>query len=157
MVVSTTKQVQPAPAPWTLKGTIYLFMIYISGKHAAILSSGKNFLYSPLEANSSFLDSKPVGGLGMVQVIRYSESPVGPYDELIIVPGNFEHPFAHEAASEKAKNLRVTRIYVSQEKTCWNGRMSEALESYHVFKVTDMDARLEYPKAYCSVSVRRAF
>ena len=117
-VSTTTEHIQREAAPWTLKGTIYSFMLYISGKDAAVLSSDKSFLYSPLEANSSFADNTPVGRLDMVQVIRYSESPVGPYDELIMVPGNFEHCSVHKAASEKAKNLRVTRIYVSQERTC---------------------------------------
>jgi hypothetical protein len=63
-----------------------------------------------------------VGGLGMIQVIRYTESPVGPYDELVIVPGGFEW---EDAKKIKKRNVRVTRIYVSQKETCWNGRKSE--------------------------------
>ena len=27
----------------------------------------------------------------MVQIIRHTESPVGPYDELVLVPGEFEY------------------------------------------------------------------
>lgn len=57
----------------------------------------------------------------MVQVIRYSETPVGPYDEMLMIPGKFEYP--DEKGGTRA-NLRITRIYVSQEKTCWNGRMN---------------------------------
>jgi len=67
----------------------------------------------------------------MVQVIRHHESPVGSYDELVMLPGNFEYEVEIEGKDgnnklEKKKNLRVTRIYVSQEKTCWNGRKSKS-------------------------------
>jgi hypothetical protein len=108
-------------------------MIYFSAKDAANLSSEKSFLYSHLEADSSFANNEPVGGLGMVQVIRYSESPVGPYDELVMIPGNFKDaPDAkstnRKSGSSKRRNLMVTRAYVSQEKTCWNGRTSKGLE-----------------------------
>jgi len=56
----------------------------------------------------------------MVQIIRHTESPVGPYDELVLIPGKFEYE-----SSGKKSNLKVSRIYVSQEKTCYNGRKSK--------------------------------
>jgi hypothetical protein len=57
---------------------------------------------------------------------QHSESPIGPYDELVVIPGKFEYSKSHggpngKSVSEKKSNLRVTRIYVSQEKTCWSG------------------------------------
>lgn len=115
--------------PWTLKGTIFTFMIYVSPKDAQVLSPDKAFLYSPLEASSSFAKDKLVGGLAMVQIIRYSESPVGPYDEFLMTPGAFEYDMEVERNGRmeivKKKNTRITKIYVSQRKTCWNGRTSE--------------------------------
>jgi len=66
-----------------------------------------------------------------VQVIRYPDSPVGAYDELLLVPGNVE--YEKELAGndgnktmQKGKNLRLTRIYVSRKETSWNGRKSES-------------------------------
>jgi len=56
----------------------------------------------------------------MVQIIRYTETPVGPYDEFVLVPGQFEY----EHGGKKG-NAKVSRAYVSQEKTCYNGRKSE--------------------------------
>jgi hypothetical protein len=56
----------------------------------------------------------------MVKIIRYIESPVGPYDELVLVPGEFEYEH-----SGKKSNLKVSRIYDSQEQTCYDGRESE--------------------------------
>ncbi|KAL2063180.1 hypothetical protein VTL71DRAFT_6252 [Oculimacula yallundae] len=116
-----------ALAPWTLKGTIYTFLYYISPSAASELQDKKSLLYSPLEANSSFSKGKLIGGLASVQIIRYTESPVGPYDELILIPGKFEYEVDVEDASgevkkEKKQNLRITKIFVSQETTCWNGR-----------------------------------
>jgi hypothetical protein len=111
-----------APPPWTLKATIYIFVFYISPSSAQSLPS---FTFSPLEAASTFAAGEAKGGIGMVQVIRNSESPVGPYDELLLVPGEFEYEVQQGGQMVKKKNLRVTRIWVSQKQTCWNGRTSE--------------------------------
>ncbi|KAL4724841.1 hypothetical protein ACLX1H_008288 [Fusarium chlamydosporum] len=72
------------PPPWTLKGDIYAFLFWTSRVQADNLP---DMTYSPLEADSSFAkDQKPLGGLSMMQIIRYTDSPVGPYDELILAP-----------------------------------------------------------------------
>lgn len=112
------------PPPWTLRGTIYTLLICTTSSSATSLSSHSSFLYSPLERSSSFsspANGKLIGGLGMIQIIRYTSSPVGPYDEMVVIPGKFEY----EKDGKKRRNLKVTRIYVSQESTCWNGRKSE--------------------------------
>jgi hypothetical protein len=82
MTLPTLENIREVPAPWILKGTIYYFMIKVSKKDAKLLSSDKSFLYAPLEANSTFADHELVGGTATVQVVRYSESPVGAYGEL---------------------------------------------------------------------------
>jgi hypothetical protein len=51
-----------------------------------------------------------------VQIVRYNNSPVGPYDELIYAPGAFHYP-----GGEKPR-LQITRIYVSSEASAYNGR-----------------------------------
>lgn len=62
------------------------------------------------------------GGLASVQILRYRSSPVGPYDELLIVPGKFSHTTNDNGVLVNKKNLRVSRIYVSQKESCYNGR-----------------------------------
>lgn len=126
-----------APAPWTLKATIYLFATYTSASQLPPLS------YSSLESNHPpfTASSKFVGGLGSVQLIRYTESPVGPYDELLIVPGFFEWG----DAGGRRKNARVSRIYVSQRDTCWNGRKSRFCFPFNSVAVVN-----PYSKAICS-------
>lgn len=128
---SSPDPISIAPAPWNnVKGTIYAFMTYSTLKATELLASNSDFLYSPLEAGSSFSSGKFVGGLALVQVIRYTQTPVGPYDELMIIPGRFEHQVDGEGKDGKIyrttkKNFKISRIYVSQEKTCWNGRKSK--------------------------------
>jgi hypothetical protein len=116
------KPIVPVQAPWKLKGTVYTVTFWSKAGELP------DFAYSPLELKSSFADPKVSGqhrgGTSQIQIIRYSESPVGPYDELIIIPGFFEYSIEEEGRSKVKQNARVTRIYVSQKYTCWNGRKS---------------------------------
>ncbi|KAJ7064948.1 hypothetical protein C8F01DRAFT_1128849 [Mycena amicta] len=103
--------IQLAPAPWKLKGRSWVFPLSALGKQASFppgwaaedqaetLSSGGDF----------------IGGLGLIQVVSYSESPVGPYDELIYVPGRWKY-------SNGTKAFRITQIYVSTKESTLNGR-----------------------------------
>ena len=131
MTPTPPETIPAVPPPWKLKGTIYSFMMYASRKDVDILTQKKTFLYSSLEAGSSFSDGAFLGGLAMVQIIRYTESPVGPYDELVMAPGQFQYEVENEIENgrkgiEKKSNLRITKIFVSQPQTCWNGRASES-------------------------------
>ncbi|OAA37886.1 hypothetical protein NOR_06963 [Metarhizium rileyi] len=115
------------PPPWHLTGDVYLFSWWAS-------STLPDHAYSPLEAQSSFAaptSGQPVGGLAMIQILRYKDSPVGPYDEMLVVPGSFDWPRdvgagAGAAAARRAgnPNPRISRIYVSQKHSCYNGRLN---------------------------------
>ena len=64
-----------APAPWTTKCDMYWLISYTSG---ALLED----VYAPLEASSkTFANPSEAGafhgGLAFVQIVRYSETPVG--------------------------------------------------------------------------------
>ncbi|KAI5459794.1 hypothetical protein BGZ63DRAFT_258049 [Mariannaea sp. PMI_226] len=114
------------PSPWTLRGDVYFFAWWAT--KASLKNGLPSHAYSPLESRSEYAAAStgtPVGGLSMVQILRYSESPVGPYDELIVVPGSFE--YVREDAQgrrRKKRDVRITRIYVSQKHTCYNGRLN---------------------------------
>ena len=74
-----TDNIKDAPAPWTLEGQVaYLF---IHGSRAVQDSFNEN----PDPVLSPFR-----GGLGGLMLVRYTDSPVGPYDELILVPGCYQ-------------------------------------------------------------------
>lgn len=121
-----------APPPWILKADVFSAAFWISASQA------ENFpfdiAYSPLELSSQFADlgiSRPVGGVGTIQIIRYKETPVGPYDELVIVPGKFE--WIKQGSNGEYKRgyaYKATRLYVSQKHTCFNGRASKLVVSY---------------------------
>ncbi|KAI9677714.1 MAG: hypothetical protein M1829_002486 [Trizodia sp. TS-e1964] len=105
-----------APAPWTCKCETYWLPFWSSSTLPADA-------YAPLEASSAAFSSPALagsfhGGLGMMQIVRYSDTPVGPYDELLLLPGAFSVP----GTSPEKKHNRVTRIYVSQKATTYNGR-----------------------------------
>lgn len=104
-----------APPPWSCKCT-YAFAFFQPA------SSGlpRDVAYSPLEASSAAFSAESEagtyrGGLCMAQIIRYSETPVGAYDEFALLPGYFDSPGG-------GKHTRITAIYVSQADTCYNGR-----------------------------------
>lgn len=119
---SSPEPITLSPAPWTLHGDVYgLFLlpglgIPLVGNHLPVKAFG------PLERKyPESIAGKFIGKLGMIQVIRYTDSPVGPYDEMLIIPGFFEF----EEEGKRREAVRVSRIYVSQKFTAWNGRKSE--------------------------------
>ena len=57
----------------------------------------------------------------MLYLLRYTETPVGPYDELAVMPGYFEYSKG-KGEGNKGKNMRITAIWVSQRDTCYNGK-----------------------------------
>ncbi|KAF8309726.1 hypothetical protein DL93DRAFT_2085247 [Clavulina sp. PMI_390] len=107
--------VEEALPPWTMPETeAWWLLTSLSGPGANDVPPGN---FDPLEELSS-QEAKGgnfVGGTGMVQIVRYKDSPAGPYDELIMCPGYFKNPKGPDS-------LRITRIYVSTLKSVWNGR-----------------------------------
>lgn len=90
-----------APAPWNLKG-IGIILIYKFSK-AWVENHG---------LLPEYLQGKFKGGLGYLMLVNYTESPVGPYKELLLIPGKF---------SPSGKQS-ISKIYVSSEASTFNGR-----------------------------------
>ncbi|KAL8673677.1 MAG: hypothetical protein Q9168_001892 [Polycauliona sp. 1 TL-2023] len=113
-MATVSKPIKVAPPPWTLRYEAYVGAFYVSAKSGL----PRDIAYEPLEASSAVTTEAGVwkGGMVMVQLLRYSSTPVGPYDEMILSPGNFEVPGGH------GSHPRITRIYVSQRDTTFNGR-----------------------------------
>lgn len=121
------------PPQWDLRGDIYTFSFWTSPKAA---SSLPEHAYSPLERVTSFADetySRPVGGLSMIQILSYRDSPIGPYDEMLVAPGSFDWERT-EADGRKTRgcNPKITRIYVSTPNSCFNGRTSKYNFTVHI-------------------------
>jgi Acetoacetate decarboxylase (ADC) len=102
-----SKHIQtPIPAPWTLRGEgiILLFRFKKSWVDQA--------------ANlPEYLQQKFRGGFGYVMLVDYQESPVGPYKELLFIPGKF--------GEEKLQS--ITTIFVDSEASTLNGRANWAI------------------------------
>ncbi|QRV78562.1 hypothetical protein RhiJN_06577 [Ceratobasidium sp. AG-Ba] len=102
------------------------------------------------------LQATYTGGLGTIQLIRYHTSPVGPYDELLYVPGNMSYK---TGPSSTISGLSVTRIYVSSTASVVNGTAAKlqvksfpSFSSYHLFafdgigNIPKQLARFEFTK-----------
>jgi hypothetical protein len=102
-----SKHIQtPIPAPWTLRGEgiILLFRFKKSWVDQA--------------ANlPEYLQQKFRGGFGYVMLVDYQESPVGPYKELLFIPGKF--------GEEKLQS--ITTIFVDSDASTLNGRANWAI------------------------------
>ena len=117
---STIKRV---PGPWKCK--IQCYVIAWTGGSKEPLPA---VAYSPLEAASSFAapeSGRRDGGFQNIQIVRYLESPVGAYDEILICPGAFRYPVLKDGKVQERRNLRITRIYVSTKDSAYNGRNGE--------------------------------
>lgn len=89
------------PAPWQLKGE-GIIMVYKFSKDWAEKSG-----HLP-----DHLKGKFAGGLGYLMLVNYEDSPVGPYHELLLIPGKFS----------PNKKQSITKIYVDSEHSTQNGR-----------------------------------
>ncbi|KAL7778273.1 hypothetical protein CFE70_004950 [Pyrenophora teres f. teres 0-1] len=100
---NSTAPIELAPAPWTLKGTVYTVTF------VPLSTRLPTKAYAPLERQyASAVEGKYIGILGQIQIIRYTDSPVGPYDELLIVPGFFKYNYTDASGKkEEKKNVRV--------------------------------------------------
>ncbi|TFV93583.1 hypothetical protein E4S40_15170 [Algoriphagus kandeliae] len=92
---------QKAPAPWDLKGE-GVILVY---KFPKIWVEEQGQL-------PEYLKGKFTGGLGYLMLVNYTQSPVGPYRELLLIPGKFK-PQGKQS---------ITRIFVDSEQSTQNGR-----------------------------------
>lgn len=122
--------IKKAPAPWKCTADVYAAYFFSSPKSKASAEID-TIAYSPLERESSFASpegSRFAGGVGSFMLVRYTDTPVGTYDELAIIPGAYTYQVQDKKGKwVEKKSPRITRIYVSQKDTLYNGRLSKAL------------------------------
>ncbi|RNI27903.1 hypothetical protein EFA69_17590 [Rufibacter immobilis] len=92
-----------APAPWQLtgEGVIWLYAIpeEFNRKHGFL---------------ADFQASAYVGRVGAVMYVNYHTSGVGPYQELLYIPGMFR--------LGRKLVFSISKTYVSTQSSVWNGR-----------------------------------
>jgi hypothetical protein len=91
-----------ACAPWKLTGSGYILLYRFT--KAFVAEHG--FL-------ADFQKEKFVSGWGAVMLVDYQNSPVGPYHELLFIPGLFSF--------NKKKVFSISKIYVSTQSSVVNG------------------------------------
>lgn len=96
------------PAPWHLYGKGYIMVFRFS----------REFVQT-----NSFLAKEWMpwfkGGFGSVMLVDYQHSEVGPYKELLFIPGRFSF--------WGQKHYTISKIYVSTESSVQNGRANWAI------------------------------
>lgn len=92
-----------APAPWDLKGYGYI----IAFRFPKEFTQENSFIPTTLKERFS-------GGIGAVMFINYENSAVGPYKELMFIPGKFKF--------SKKNKYSITKIYVSTNDSVVNGK-----------------------------------
>lgn len=131
MSVTDDETLKEVPAPWKCTGQVYSMFFYSSSTFTTDKKLTENLseiAFSPLERESFFASAEAgqfSGGLGGFMIVRYTETPVGPYDELLIIPGKYTYHVEEKGKSVQKRHGRITRIYVSQKHTQFNGRYSE--------------------------------
>ncbi|KAL4972649.1 hypothetical protein BDW66DRAFT_169443 [Aspergillus desertorum] len=127
-----------ASSPWTLRAKSWTFLYTSPNTNTTTEPSSRNAnntagvlqsvlppgAYHPFETiHASALQQLSDGSsqfqelwLKAVMVIRYEDTDVGPYDELILIPGRAVNPETGK------KEMRISNIYVSTDASVWNGR-----------------------------------
>ena len=98
-----SKMAEQIAAPWNLTGDGYI----MSFKFPRNFIDGNCFL-------SDRQKELFAGGTGCIMLVNYKSSNVGPYSELLFIPGKFTY--------QRSKLYTVSKIYVSTEASLKNGR-----------------------------------
>lgn len=101
----TTLPIVEAPAPWWLKGRGYIAAL----RFADDSTEQDRFLPTTL------LGKRKPSRIAWLMFVDYAHSDVGPYHELLFIPGSF--PFA-----DGKNHLSISRIFVSSMASVVNGQ-----------------------------------
>jgi len=119
------RKARHAPAPWALAGSGYILLYRFTPEFVR----EKCFLSEALKGVFQ-------GGFGSVMYVDYLSSDVGPYKELLFIPGVFD--FSGRAY------YSITRIYVSTRESVSGGRMNWGIPKEHAsFETTRQTGGLE--------------
>jgi hypothetical protein len=100
ITLKNLKLYKQAPAPWKLQGEGIIVIYKFSKKWVETHGNLPDHLKGKFKS-----------GLGYLMLVNYQNSPVGPYKELLFIPGKFA---PHSKQS-------ITTIYVSSEASTQNG------------------------------------
>ncbi|KAJ3753802.1 hypothetical protein EV360DRAFT_87436 [Lentinula raphanica] len=125
-----------APAPWPLKARMWNFVVSplkvnrVNGKSSAVFPAG---WAASFQADAMAEGEIVAGHPGFIMLVQYTDTPVGPYDELMYIAGKFSKGKGTSESSDNDKQtpdakgdvetgFRITRIFVSTKESVANGR-----------------------------------
>lgn len=113
-----------ARAPWKLRGRGVIFLYQFD---VAVLDDPR--------ALPESLRSQFVGGPGVVMWVQYEDSSVGPYDEVLLIPGQFQ--------TSQGTYYSITNILVSSQASVVNGQANWGIPKRLAdFEETRVDRRV---------------
>jgi hypothetical protein len=95
------KLYKQALPPWILEGEAVVLSYKFSKKWVEVCGQLPEHLAGKFE-----------GGLGFIVLVNYHKSPIGPYREILLIPGKFKG----------SGKQTITKVYVSSETSSQNGR-----------------------------------
>ncbi len=111
-----------APAPWQLHGRAYAFALKTGAAQRTAQSGAPAAL------------GEPRGARSILMFVDYASSDVGPYRELLFIPGHYRFPDGRRYNS-------IGRIYVSSQDSVDNGRSNWGIPKDHAdFEVEQTEA-----------------
>ncbi|TXH04303.1 MAG: hypothetical protein E6R07_08340 [Nevskiaceae bacterium] len=105
MNMAAPQTVTDAPAPWSLQGRGYICMLRAP---QALLDDG-SFVPATLHGR------RKRSPYGYLMFVDYAQSPVGPYHELLFIPGSFTF-------ADGQRHFSISRIFVSSLDSVVNGQ-----------------------------------
>ncbi|WP_437326973.1 acetoacetate decarboxylase family protein [Sorangium sp. So ce381] len=104
--------VKPAPAPWTLAGDATIVMLELPGP----LLEEQSFIPEALRPRFE-------GRYSLLMALDYASSNVGPYRELLFIPGRFR--------TRRGLCWSISKIYVSSWDSVVNGQRNWGIPKEH--------------------------
>ena len=95
-----------APAPWRLAGRAYISVLHADEQ---LRQAEARHLPEPLR------EQRAEGPFSYLMYVDYAASPVGPYHELLFIPGSYRFP-------DGRRHLTISRIFVSSQDSVVNGQ-----------------------------------
>ncbi len=112
-------------APWTLTGKGYILFYKFK----------RRFVEETMDI-PDFLKGRFTGGFGSVMIVDYNSSNVGPYSELLFIPGRFQF--------KNRKYYSISKIYVSTMESVLNGILNWGIpKEYANFEFETVDKQVE--------------
>ncbi|KAK7438626.1 hypothetical protein VKT23_017959 [Stygiomarasmius scandens] len=111
-----------APAPWNLKARSWQFLVESTETKSANFPAGWACSW---QAETLAEGGEYIGGPAVVVLVRYSDTPVGPYDELGYSPGRFRY-------ADGTVGFRTTIMLVSSQASTLNGRRNWNIPSQYL-------------------------